>query len=120
MNPAIEPLAFLTLVVTDRSFFADGHDLDRILRDAELDKELPDRLRPAQRQTLVIFDRPVLVSVALDENRPVPLFLKNLLLLHKYCDGVSAQPAAVKVEVDVGVHGVGGLDRRRGHKSRYW
>src|SRR6267143_440220 len=50
VHPAVELLALLGRLVAEGTLLADGDDLDRRLRDAELDQELPDRVGTPLRQ----------------------------------------------------------------------
>src|SRR5260370_32044591 len=70
VHAPVELLALLARVVAERRLGAEGHDLDRRLRHAQLDEELLDGVRAPLREHLVVDRRTLAVVVARDEHHP--------------------------------------------------
>src|SRR5260370_41671463 len=105
VHAPVELLALLPRVVAERRLGAEGHDLDRRLRHAQLDEELLDGVRAPLREHLVVDRRTLAVGVARDEHHPGVGAAHRRRLVLEHLRGGGTPTRALEVEVDVGLDG---------------
>src|SRR2546425_6841253 len=96
MDAAVELLALLARVVTERPVLPQRHQPDRGFGDAELDEKLLDRLRAAFGQDTVVLGWSLTVCIALDEHHPGVCQIHEPRRLLEHAGGVRAQTRALE------------------------